>query len=93
MIDRGFVPGSDQTKDYRIGICCFPLSFKEYEQRLVGLEWNQNNVFEWSTCLLAHGEGYLIQQYVIKFVSDLRQVGGFLQVLRFPPAIKLSATT
>ena len=23
--------------------------------------------------------------YVIKFVSDLRQVGGFLRVLRFPP--------
>jgi hypothetical protein len=25
-------------------------------------------------------------------VSDLRQVGGFLLVLRFPPAIKLTAT-
>jgi len=25
---------------------------------------------------------------VIKFVSDLRQVGGFLLVLRFPPPIK-----
>jgi hypothetical protein len=29
-----------------------------------------------------------IQQYVIKFVSDLRQVGGFLRVLRFSPPIK-----
>ena len=28
---------------------------------------------------------YLIQHYVIKFVSDLRQVGSFLGVLRFPP--------
>ena len=27
-----------------------------------------------------------------KFVSDFRQVGGFLWVLRFPPAIKLTAT-
>ena len=27
-----------------------------------------------------HGELYWIQQYVIKFVSDLRQVGGFLLV-------------
>ena len=27
---------------------------------------------------LIHGEVYLIQHYVIKFVSDLRQVGGFL---------------
>jgi len=31
------------------------------------------------------------QPYVIKFVSDLREVGGFLRVLRFPPPIKLSA--
>jgi hypothetical protein len=30
-----------------------------------------------------HGEVYSIHHYVIKFVSDLRQVGGFLQVLRF----------
>jgi hypothetical protein len=26
----------------------------------------------------AHGEVYLIQHYVIKFVSDLQQVSGFL---------------
>ena len=26
----------------------------------------------------AHGEVYSIQHYVIKFVSDLQQVGGFL---------------
>ena len=39
-----------------------------------------------------HGEVYSIQHYVIKFVSDLQQVGGFLQVLRFPPPIKLIAT-
>ena len=28
----------------------------------------------------------------IKFVSDLRQVCGFLRILRFPPPIKLTAT-
>ena len=38
-----------------------------------------------------HGEVYSIQNCVIKFVSDLRQIGGFLQVLRFPPPIKLTA--
>ena len=37
-------------------------------------------------------EVFSIQHYVIKFVSDLRQVGGFLRVLRFPPPIKLAAT-
>ena len=36
-----------------------------------------------------HGQVYSIQHYVVKFVSDLRQVGGFL---RFPPPIKLTAT-
>jgi hypothetical protein len=39
-----------------------------------------------------HGEVYSIQRYVTKFVSDLRQVGGFLRVLRFPPPIKLTAS-
>jgi hypothetical protein len=28
-----------------------------------------------------HGEVYSMQHYVIKFVSDLLQVGGFLRVL------------
>jgi hypothetical protein len=31
-----------------------------------------------------HGDVYSIQHYLLKFVSDLRQVGGFLQ---FPPLI------
>ena len=31
-----------------------------------------------------HGDVYSTQHYVIKFVSDLRQVSGFLQVLHFP---------
>jgi hypothetical protein len=38
-----------------------------------------------------HGEVYSIQHYVIKFVSDLRQVGGILQILRFPPLLKRTA--
>ena len=39
-----------------------------------------------------HGEVCSIQHYVIKFVSDLRQVSGFLSVLQFRPPIKLTAT-
>ena len=31
-----------------------------------------------------------VPYYVIKFVSDLQQVPGFLWVLRFPPLIKLT---
>jgi hypothetical protein len=37
------------------------------------------------------GEVYSIQHYVIKFVSNLRQVSGFLRVIMFPPPIKLTA--
>ena len=37
---------------------------------------------------LVHGEVFSIQQYVIKIVIDLQQVGWFLLVLRFPPPIK-----
>jgi hypothetical protein len=40
----------------------------------------------------AHGEVYSIQHYVIKIVGDLRQLGDFLRVLRFPPPIKLNTT-
>jgi hypothetical protein len=36
-----------------------------------------------------HGRVYSIQHYVIKFVSDLWQVDGFIQ---FPPSIKLTTT-
>jgi hypothetical protein len=39
-----------------------------------------------------HGEVYTTQHYVIMFVSDLGQVGGFLGVLRFPPPINLTVT-
>ena len=40
----------------------------------------------------SNGKVYSIQHYKIKFVSDLRQVGGFLPVLLFPPPIKLTTT-
>jgi hypothetical protein len=39
-----------------------------------------------------HGKLYSIQDYVIKFVRDLWWVSGFLQVLWFPPPIKLTTT-
>ena len=36
--------------------------------------------------------GYKLQHYMIKFISNLGQVSGFLCVLQFPPPIKLTAT-
>jgi hypothetical protein len=36
---------------------------------------------------------YVFPLFVLVYVvSDLRQVGGFIPVLRFPPPIKLTAT-
>jgi hypothetical protein len=40
----------------------------------------------------ANGEVYLIQHYVIKFVSELQQVSGFHRVLPFAPQIKMYVT-
>ena len=41
---------------------------------------------------LAHGEVYSMQHYVMIFVSDIRQVCGFLVILRCLPPIKLIVT-
>ena len=43
---------------------------------------------------LVYGDVYSIQHehYVTMFVSELRQVGGFLRLLRFPPPRKLYIT-
>jgi hypothetical protein len=40
-------------------------------------------------CEFGSRSGRGVQHYVIKFVSVLRHVGGFLRVLWFPPPIKL----
>jgi hypothetical protein len=40
-----------------------------------------------------YGEVNSIQHYVIKFVGDLRQVSGFLRVLRFLPHHTITTTT
>jgi hypothetical protein len=49
VVDRVFEPRSGQTKDYKIGICCF--SAKHVALRRKSKDWlarNQNNVFEWN---------------------------------------------
>ena len=48
---------------------------------------NHHLCCEFKSC---SGEVYLIQHYMIKFVRDLRHVGGLLRLLRFPPPIKLT---
>jgi hypothetical protein len=47
-VDRWFEPRSGQTKDYKIGMCCF--SAKHVALRRKSKDWlarNQNNVSEW----------------------------------------------
>jgi len=39
-----------------------------------------------------HDEVYSIQHSMIKFVSDLWKVDGFLRIFRFLPPIKLTTT-
>ena len=54
-----------------------------------------NKILNWTNVVSSnpsHGKVYLMQHYVIKFVSDLRQVSYILRVLGFPPPIKLTAT-
>ena len=41
-------------------------------------------------CEFESRSGLGVQHYMMKFVSDLRQVGGFLRLLWFPPPIKLT---
>ena len=67
--DRGFESRSGETKDYTIGICCFPA--KHAVLRRKGKDWlarNQDNVSEWATCLLADcrlSKLTLLKSYII----------------------------
>ena len=48
-LDRGFEPRSGQTKDFKIGMCCFSANHAALKRR--SKDWlarNQNNVSEWS---------------------------------------------
>ena len=47
-VDRGFEPRSGQTKDYKIGICCFSATHAALRRNIkYWLAWNQDNVSEW----------------------------------------------
>jgi len=49
VVDRGFEQQSGQTKDYKIGICCFSAKHAALRRKSKDwLAWNQNNVSEWS---------------------------------------------
>ena len=48
-VNRGFESRSGQTKDYKIGICCFSAKHAALRRKSKDrLTRNQNNVSEWS---------------------------------------------
>ena len=48
-VDRGFEPRAGQTKDYKIGMCCFSAKHAVLMRKSRDLlVRNQNNVSEWS---------------------------------------------
>jgi hypothetical protein len=65
VVESGFEPRSSQTKDYKIGICCF--SAKHAALRRKSKDWltqNQNNVSEW---------GYMsIRRLLFQWASTLK---------------------
>jgi hypothetical protein len=54
VVDHGFEPRSGQTKDYKIGMCCFSAKYAALRRK--NKDWlarNQDNSSEWATCLSA----------------------------------------
>ena len=47
-VDREFKPQSGQTKDYKIGICCFSAKHAALRRKGKDLAWNQNDMSECS---------------------------------------------
>jgi hypothetical protein len=48
VIDRGIKPRSAQTKDYKIGICCFSANHTSLRRKNEDwLAWNQDDVPNW----------------------------------------------
>jgi hypothetical protein len=48
VVDRWFEPRSGQTKDYKIGICCFPSKHTSFRSK--SKDWltrNRDNMSEW----------------------------------------------
>jgi hypothetical protein len=54
-VDNDFEPQLGQTKDYKIGICCFSPKHAALRRKSKdGFARNQDNVFEWAICLSAN---------------------------------------
>jgi hypothetical protein len=60
-----------------------------HDRMVVGFTINYaSSAYHHWCCEFESRSGRGVQHYVIKFISDLRQVDGFLRVFRFPPSSK-----
>ena len=68
-VDHGFELRSGQTKDYKIGICCFSTKHAALRRNSKDwLAWNQDNVSQWGDMSI---RGLLFQcWYSIKWSSS-----------------------
>jgi hypothetical protein len=73
-------------------LCMYPLNATSCICKLKFIKWicsTSETAIDIFTCVKkTEVKVYPIQHYVIKFVSDLRQVSGFLQEIHFPSPIK-----
>ena len=59
---------------------------RDCDRMLIGLTTNYAiGAYHHYCCEFESRSGRGVQLYAIKFVNDLREIGGFLRVLRFPP--------
>ena len=52
VVDRMFEPQSGQTKNYKIGICCFSITHASLMRKTKYLAQNQDSVSKWSDKLI-----------------------------------------
>ena len=62
------------------------------DRMVVGFTTYAISAYHHCCCEFESRSGRGVQHYLIKFVSDLGHVSGFLRVLRFPPPKKLTTT-
>jgi hypothetical protein len=72
VVDRRFDPMSGQTKDYKIGICCFSAEHAALSSKSKdGLAQNQDNTSEWSNIMTLYTHGLLFQVATTKKIQLL----------------------
>ena len=86
-IKTQFIVFSHSNQEFFLNCVLFRFTFPWPSWSYGSWIYNYLSVSVTTNIVSSSGEVYSIQHYVLKFVSDLRQVGGFLLVLQFSPPI------